>query len=439
MRGHTFAALISTACILAACGGPQAGAVDPTAAAPTREPFARWEAQAISKLAAADGRLAARFGHPATTEEKLAATQDALVLGQPVSLWQGGPDLLSVEYREAVVRRISHMYPRTDTPQETEQYAAWQQLLGEELFRVEREKRLGPAAYGPLRAWVDAFDPPKENLQADPSTNLDARTREENDATLAKRLFLVEDSMLGNESPHGRAILRFALAPIERKLSELAYLKSRAAMAKLYGTFEEADARATPPRPNGTDLMRAVTVFAGTGSASPSGLAQMIPKAKADASAKLAALPMVSRGKAELRAAALLREPCTLQSKTTPPERRFVCAVLSNIAKLPTLSPEEQAATAVAAHDMLILGAMAFEISRDPGILKNLQDRSRFLSQTRYDDIAEVLLATPETCIVSAVFIVRALARANPSEWAERALKMGLPPLSVIDPERPPG
>lgn len=439
MKKTSLVALLACTFAVSACAGGQ-GPVAPTDAAPkNREPFAQWEARLIAKLSATDGRLAARFGHTVTTEEKLAATQEALVLGQPISLWQGGPDLLSVEYREAVIRRVGSSVPRTDTPQETEAYAAWEQLLREELLRAEREKRLGPQAYGPLRAWVDAFNPPKENLKADPSTDLDARTRDENDATLAKRLFLVEDSMLGNESPHGRTILRFALAPIERKLSELAYLKSRAAMAKLYTTFEAADARATPPRAGGSDLMHVVTMFAGEGSGSPAGLSQMIPRAKAEASSKLTALPMVERGKAEARAAAMLRETCTLQSKTTPPERRFVCALLTNLAKLKTLPADEQAATLVAAHDMLILGAMAFELFRDPNILGNLQDRSRFLSQTRYDDVAEVLLATPETCIVSAMFVVRALTRANPSEWAERALKMGIPPLSVIDPERPPG
>lgn len=436
-KARTALALVFAAALSFACGD-KAPAADPTRIVQSGEPFATWEASAISKLSATDSRLAARFGHPPTVEEKLAANQDALVLGQPIALWQGAPDLLSVEYREAVIRRLINARPRTSTPQEVDAYAAWQQLLAEELFRVGRERDLGPAAYGPLRAWVQAFNPPPEDKQADPSLNLEARTREENDNTLAKRLFLVEHSMLGNEKPHARTILRFALAPIERKLADLTYLRSRAAMAKLYTTFEEADARATPPRPN-SDLPKVVRTFSGEGSGSPEGFSLMLPKAKAQANAKIAALPTGGRDKVEARAAILLREPCTAQTKTTAPERLLACPVLANLAKMASLSAEEQAATLVAAHDLVILGAMAFELSRDPSLLHNLQDRSRFMSRTRYEDIAELLLATPENCVIGAMMMVHALSRPDPSEWATRALKLGLPPFSVIEPSLPPG
>ncbi|MFO0666929.1 MAG: hypothetical protein U0174_23460 [Polyangiaceae bacterium] len=440
-RSSRFSTLFLAAnlAFLGACGGNTPGPKNGARVTYPREPFTSWEKQATSRLSAVDSRLATRFSHAPTVEEKLAANQDALVQGQPISLWQGGPDLLSVEYREAVVRRLINTPAETESEKDAAAYAGWKQLLSEELYRVERERELGPAAYGPLRAWVETFNPPAEKPGTDPSTNLDARTRDENDATLSKRLFLVSHSMMGNEKPFGRSILRFALASIERKLADLPYTKSRVELAKLYTAFEEADARSLPPQASANDLSRTVSVFAGDGGVSTASLALILPKAKAAVAKATADLPTAARDQAEQRAAALLREPCPSRTKMTPPERLLACGVLTNMAKGASLTPVERAATAIAAHDILILGAMAFELSRDPSVLRNLQDRSRFLSKTRYDDIAELLLATPETCVIGSLMIVRTLNVADASIWAKKALDLGLPPMSVIDPVTPPG
>jgi len=375
-------ATLVAACARPAARGARAPDPSPVDDAKRVASFVRLEDEAMSWIAAADPRLAARASAPPTDEVLKQIGTEAVLAEDATAVIHGGSlDLFAFRARASALEQAAHRVaafaftlPDGAAPDgaiarpklERELLA---RVIQEEQVRAAEEAKLGDASGDLVRAIVSTW-----TLPAVP---------EEwplRDAWVSKHLLEIRDSLRQGQPRTGPLDLDVELYPLERLLAPLQFPRGSAAIAQLRVGLDE-DMRTVPTLvvPErvafGVKVHLGVTVDAASLSAR---FAQTAARLHDLASAALEASG-AGRPSIEARARQLLlvERPCPavpgtrVRSMGPPPERAAICGVLRALMEEPVPT-----AALVALHDDILLAAAAVTASPPPrtGLLSHPED-----------------------------------------------------------------
>jgi hypothetical protein len=435
--------LLVTACAAVSTGGarPLDVARDDRADDTKRiAAFDREEDAAMSWIAAADPRLAAREGANggavASDAEVLKQIGMEAVLTEDVTavIHNGSLDLFAFRARgRALDKAAAHVAASPDGLPETAQPEAGdassparpkleRELLGrlveEEQARAAEEAQLGDAAGDLVRAIVATWTPPggPEEWAV-------------RDAWVGARLLELRDALRQHRPRSGPPDLDVALYPLERLLAPLVFPRGSAAIAQLRVALDE-DMRTVPPIDVPERVVREAKVHLGV-SIDPGALPARFAQAAARL-ADLASAALDASGSARPTIEARAREllfvegwcPAVggsrVRSMAPPPERAAICGAIRALT-------EEPAPALVALHDDLLLAAAAVTTSPPP--------RTGLLSHPD-DDVVDGLRRTARERPVLAIGLALAADLLYGTDGADARLRawrgLGDAPLDVV-------
>ena len=376
--------LLATACAVANPGG--ARAPDVTRASHADDDrrvasFDRDETLAMSWIAAADPRLAAReraggaVAIPDGEVLKQIGMEAVFAEDATAEIHDGSLDLFAFRARaralEQAAQRVgaaSEPLPETAAgPPESPgivtrprlERELLARLIEEEQARAGEEAQLGDASGDLVRAIVSTWTPP--------ATPEDWTRR---DVWVGKHLLEIRDSLRLRRPRTGPPDLDVALYPLERLLAPLPFPRGSAAIAEVRVGLDD-DMRTVPPIVVPERLLREAKVHLGVtldATSLPARFDQTAAQLTDLASAALAASG-AGRPALEARARELLlvEGPCPgvmgtrVRSMAPPPERAAICGALHALIEEPL-----PGAALIALHDDLLLAAAAFTTSPPP-------------------------------------------------------------------------
>jgi hypothetical protein len=358
--------------------------------------FVRIEDSAIDWLVAADPRLAARVGTPASLAILGRIGTDA-VLAEDSSLQirAGSVDLFSFRARKQALREAASTLagfhddlpavgpPGSGLGRPQLERELITRIIDEELVRAGTEERLGDASGDLVRAMVATWTPPSA-----PPEWLDR------DQWVSSHLLEIRQSLLSVGPRTGPIDLDLALYPLERLLEPRQFPRSAAAIAQVRIALD-SDMRAMPRRSPSDLLARAVWDHLGVvvdPAALPSRFERLAGRLREMADAAVGAIdPTIQRRSVEARARALLlvEHSCPavpdsrVRSMAPPPERAAICGLVQSLSAEPS-----RAAALTALHDDVLLSLGALVTDPPP--------RTRLLSHPDNDAVEELERAARE-------------------------------------------
>jgi hypothetical protein len=379
------AALLVAACTHGAHGpvAPVAPAVDE---AKNVAAFARTEDEAMSWIAAADPRLAARANETGTaaasdavlksigTEAVLAEDATAEIHGSSLDLFAFRARASALDQAAKRVASFGDPLPE-DAPSpgaiarpklERELLA---RVIEEEQARAAAEAKLGDASGDLIRAIVATW--------AAPAVPEEWAVR---DVWVSKHLLEIRDSLRQAQPRTGPPDLDVALYPLERLLAPLQFPRGAAAIAQLRVGLDE-DMRAVPALVAPERVAAEVKLHLGVTVDAASLKERFVRTEALLRELALAALAAsgTQRPAVEARARQLLlvERPCPavpgtrVRSMGPPPERAAICGALRALTEEPV-----PAAALVALHDDVLLAAAAVTSEPPPrtGLLSHPED-----------------------------------------------------------------
>jgi len=424
-RSGTLGAVAVAALLEAACARPVSHAAnDAHPAAPADEAkrvatFSRLEDEAMSWIAAADPRLAARASSPAPPTEdvlKRIGTEAVLAEDATALIHGGSLDLFAFRARASALDQAAHRVAAFADPLPDDAPAGslgegaiarprlerelLARIIQEEEVRAAEEAKLGDSSGDLVRAIVATWTPPA--------------VPEEwpiRDAWVSKHLLEILDSLRQGQPRTGPLDLDVELYPLERLLAPLEFPRGSAAIAELRVGLDE-DMRAVPPLviPDrvafGAKVHLGVAVDAASLAARFEQTASRLRElASAALEASGAARPAIE---ARARQLLLVERPCPavpgtrVRSMGPPPERAAICGILRALMEEPS-----QSAALVALHDDVLLATAAVTANPPPrtGLLSHPEDdlvdtlrraaRERPVPAIGVGLAAELLYATP--------------------------------------------
>jgi hypothetical protein len=435
--------LVMTACAAASTGGgrPLDVARDDRADDAKRiAAFDREEDAAMSWIAAADPRLAARErangGAVASDAEVLKEIGMEAVLAEDATaaIHNGSLDLFAFRARaRALHKAAAHVAASPNGLPETAQPEAGdasppgrpklerellERLIDEEQARTAEEAQLGDAAGDLVRAIVATWTPPggPEEWTV-------------RDAWVGAHLLELRDALRQHRPRSGPPDLDVALYPLERLLAPLVFPRGSAAIAQLRVGLDE-DMRTVPPIALPERVAREAKVHLGV-SLDPATLPARFEQTAARL-AELASAALDASGSARPTVEARAREllfvegwcPAVggsrVRSMAPPPERAAICGVIGALT-------QEPAPALVALHDDLLLAAAAVTTSPPP--------RTGLLSHPD-DDVVDGLRRTARERPVLAIGVALAAELLYGTDGADARLRawrgLGEAPLDVV-------
>ncbi len=386
MRVDTAAwvALLTVGCARAAPGPANAPGPAPVDAAKSVASFGHLEDEAMSWIAAADPRLAARASSPAPPTEdvlKRIGTEAVLAEDATAVIHGGSLDLFAFRARAHALDEAAHRVAAFGDPLPDgappdgaiTRPKLERELLGrviqEEEVRAAEEAKLGDASGDLVRAIVATWTPP--------AVPEDWPLR---DAWVSKHLLEIRDSLRQGPPRSGPLDLDVELYPLERLLAPLQFPRGSAAIAELRMGLD-ADMRAVPSLVTPERVAFGAKVHLGV-AVDPPTLAARFQRTAAqlqDVASKALEASGAGRPAIEARARQLLlvERPCPavpgtrVRSMGPPPERAAICGALRALMEEPA-----QAAALVALHDDVLLAAAAVTASPPPrtGLLSHPED-----------------------------------------------------------------
>jgi hypothetical protein len=420
-RSRDLRAVAAGALLLAAaCARPgpvTAHAPDPAPADDTKRvaTFGRLEDEAMSWIAAADPRLAARANTPAPSTDdvlKRIGTEAVLAEDSTAEIHGGSLDLFAFRARASALDRAAHQVaafadPLPDgappdgaiaRPRLERELLA--RVIQEEEVRASEEAKLGDASGDLVRAIVATWTPPA--------------VPEEwpvRDAWVSKHLLEIRDSLRQGRPRTGPLDLDVELYPLERLLAPLEFPRGAAAIAQLRVGLDE-DMRAVPPLVIPERVAFGARAHLGVAVDEASLAARFERTATRLRELASAALEASGAGRPAVEARArellLVERPCPavpgtrVRSMGPPPERAAICGILRALMEEPV-----QSAALVALHDDVLLAAAAVTANPPPrtGLLSHPEDdlvdalrraaRERPVPAIGVGLAAELLYATP--------------------------------------------
>jgi len=429
-------ATLAAACARAPARGARAPDPPPVDQAKEVASFVRLEDEAMSWIAAADPRLAARASGPPTDEVLKQIGTEAVLAEDATAVIHGGSlDLFAFRARASALEQAAHRVaafagtlPDGAPPDgaiarpklERELLA---RIIEEEQVRAAEEAKLGDASGDLVRAIVSTW-----TLPAVP---------EEwplRDAWVSKHLLEIRESLRKGQPRTGPLDLDVELYPLERLLAPLQFPRGSAAIAQLRVGLDE-DMRAVPTLVVPERVAFEAKVHLGVAVDAASLAARFARTAARLRDLASAALEASGGGRPAIEARArqllLVERPCPavpgtrVRSMGPPPERAAICGVLRALMEEPV-----QAAALVALHDDILLAAAAVTASPPP--------RTGLLSHPE-DDLVDALRRAARERPVPAIGVGLAaeLLYATPGEDARlRAWRsLGEAPLDVVERE----
>ncbi len=395
--------------------------------------FVRIEGEALSWLAAADPRLAARTGAAVPdailetigSEAVLAEDASAQIRGRSLDLFAFRARAHALEEAAKAVAAFRGPLPdvgSSDSPLarpelERELLA---RLIGEEQQRTIEEAQLGDASGDLVRGILSTWTPPTASQEwAD------------RDAWVSKHLLEIRDVVRAAPARDGPFDLDVALYPLERLLAPLNFPRGSAAIAELRVAMDQ-DTRAIAPLAEPSRIARLARTYLGV-DVDP---AQLRPefeaveaRLRAHAERALAASGS-DRSSIEARARALLfiEGPCasvpgtTVRSMAPPPERAAICGVTNAL-----VEEGEPGAALVALHDDVLLALAAVTTSPPPrtGLLSRPAD-------DRVDDIRRDARERPVVAIGLALVATLVYGSDDSASRLQTWHALGEAPLDVV-------
>jgi hypothetical protein len=346
--------------------------------------FGHLEDEALSWIAAADPRLAARASSPASatedvlkrigTEAVLAEDATALIHGGSLDLFAFRARARALDQAGQRIAAFGDPLPDGAPPDgaitrpklERELLA---RVIQEEEVRAAEEAKLGDASGDLVRAIVATWTPPAVPEEWP-----------QRDAWVSKHLLEIRDSLRKAPPRTGPLDLDQELYPLERLLAPLQFPRGSAAIAELRMGID-ADMRVVPSLVTAERVASGAKVHLGVSldvSALPARFERAAAQLRDIASAALEASGS-QRPAIEARARQLLlvERPCPavpgtrVRSMGPPPERAAICGILRALMEEPT-----QAAAVVALHDDVLLAEAAVTANPPPrtGLLSHPED-----------------------------------------------------------------
>lgn len=408
------------ALLAAACIRPVARAAHAPDAAPALEAtrvaaFGRVEDEAMSWMAAADPRLAARANAPAPSTDdvlKRIGTEAVLAEDATAVIHGGSLDLFAFRARASALDQAAHRVAASADPLPEGAPPDWAiarpklerellaRVIQEEQVRAAEEAKLGDASGDLVRAIVATWTPPA--------------VPEEwplRDAWVSKHLLEIRDSLRQGPPRSGPLDLDVELYPLERLLAPLQFPRGSAAIAELRVGLDQ-DMRQVPPLLIPERIAFGAKVHLGVAVDAPTLAARFERTAARLRDLATAALVASGPGRPAIEARArqllLVERPCPavpgtrVRSMGPPPERAAICGILRALMEEPV-----QSAALVALHDDLLLAAAAVTADPPPrtGLLSHPEDdlvdalrraaRERPIPAIGVGLAAELLYATP--------------------------------------------
>ncbi len=377
--------------------------------------FGRLEDEAMSWIAAADPRLAARANVPGSSTDdvlKRIGTEAVLAEDATAEIHGGSLDLFAFRARASALDQAAHRVaafadPLPDGAAPADAIARPKlerellaRVIQEEEVRAAEEARLGEASGDLVRAIVAMWTPPA--------------VPEEwplRDAWVSKHLLEIRDSLRQGRPRTGPLDLDVELYPLERLLAPLQFPRGAAAIAQLRVGLDE-DMRAVPPLVIPERVAFGVRVHLGVTVDEAALAARFVQTAARLREMASAALEASGPGRPAIEARArqllLVERPCPavpgtrVRSMGPPPERAAICGILRALMEEPV-----QSAALVALHDDILLVAAAVTANPPPrtGLLSHPEDdlvdalrraaRERPVPAIGVGLAAELLYATP--------------------------------------------
>jgi hypothetical protein len=377
--------------------------------------FAHLEDEAMSWIAAADPRLAARASTPAPPTEdvlKQIGTEAVLAEDATAVIHGGSLDLFAFRARASALEQAAHRVAAfaAPLPDGAPQDAAitrpklerelLARVIEEERVRTVEEAKLGDSSGDLVRAIVATW-----TLPAVP---------EEwplRDAWVSKHLLEIRDSLRQGQPRTGPLDLDVELYPLERLLAPLQFPRGSAAIAELRVGLDE-DMRAVPPLVVPERVAFGAKVHLGIVVDTASLAARFAQTRALLRDLATTALESSGAGRPAIEARArqllLVERPCPavpgtrVRSMGPPPERAAICGILRALMEEPV-----QAAALVALHDDVLLATAAVTSNPPPrtGLLSHPEDdlvdalrraaRERPVPAIGVGLAAELLYATP--------------------------------------------
>jgi hypothetical protein len=389
-RARAGAAAGCVALLAAACTRPVARAAHaPDDAAPALEAtrvatFGRLEDEAMSWMAAADPRLAARANAPAPSTDdvlKRIGTEAVLAEDATAVIHGGSLDLFAFRARASALDQAAHRVAASVDPLPEDvtgggaiarprlERELLARLIQEEAVRTAEEGKLGDASGDLVRAivatWTVPAVPEEWPLR---------------DAWVSKHLLEIRDSLRQGPPRTGPLDLDVELYPLERLLAPLQFPRGSAAIAELRVGLDQ-DMRQVPPLVIPERVAFGAKVHLGVTVDAPT-LAARFERTAARLR-DLASAALVASGperpaiEARARQLLLVERPCPavpgtrVRSMGPPPERAAICGILRALMEEPV-----QSAALVALHDDLLLAAAAVTADPPPrtGLLSHPED-----------------------------------------------------------------
>jgi hypothetical protein len=383
------AAAVGLMALATACARPAPAVARTSTPAPVDEAkrvatFARLEDEAMSWIAAADPRLAARAGTPAPPTDdvlKQIGTEAVLAEDATAVIHGGSLDLFAFRARASALGQAAHRVaafadPLPDgappdgamaRPKLERELLA--RIIQEEQVRVAEEAKLGDASGDLVRAIVSTW-----TLPAVPE---EWPVR---DAWVSKHLLEIRDSLRQGPPRTGPLDLDVELYPLERLLAPMQFPRGSAAIAQLRVGLDE-DMRVVPTLVVPERVAFEAKVHLGIAVDAPAlaarfarTAARLHDLASASLEASGAERPAIE---ARARQLLLVERPCPavpgtrVRSMGPPPERAAICGILRALMEEPA-----PAAALVALHDDVLLAAAAVTASPPPrtGLLSHPED-----------------------------------------------------------------
>ncbi len=383
-RVAPWVALLVAGCARPLPGPARAAGPVPVDQAKQVATFAHLEDEAMSWIAAADPRLAARASTPAPPTDdvlKQIGTEAVLAEDATAVIHGGSLDLFAFRARASALEQAAHRVaafvdplPEGASPDgalarpklERELLA---RIIQEEQVRAEEEAKLGDASGDLVRAIVATW-----TLPAVP---------EEwplRDAWVSKHLLEIRDSLRQGQPRTGPLDLDVELYPLERLLAPLQFPRGSAAIAELRVGLDQ-DMRAVPPLVVPERVAFGVKVHLGVAVDTASLAARFAQTTARLHDLAAAALESSGAGRPAIEARArqllLVERPCPavpgtrVRSMGPPPERAAICGILRALMEEPV-----QAAALVALHDDVLLATAAVTSNPPPrtGLLSHPED-----------------------------------------------------------------
>jgi hypothetical protein len=329
------------------------------------------EGRALSWLAAADPRLAARLGTQAPDAVlSQIGTEAVLAEDASASIHDGALDLFGFRARAvalghaakeaaSIPASLPAVGAGTDGPvRPLLERELLVRLVEEETARVTEEGALGPASGDLVRAMLSTWKSPSGD---------DAwRAR---DTWAARHLAEIADSLHGASVHEGPFDLDQALYPLERLLAPLSFPKAAAALAHLRMALD--DVRGVPPLRSAASIGRETRAHLGVSTDLTALGARLVGVREHLRARALAILSDAGGGRGAIEAQArellFVEGPCPavtgsrVRAAAPPPERAPICGALKALTE-----PGTKSAAVVALHDDLSLAIAAFDPSPPP-------------------------------------------------------------------------